>query len=65
MERTQLEIRYSSPSIGYASETVTASTVQGGINLIKMRVPDMRIDSVRVLPSPTSDQNSSNSGRRY
>ena len=65
MERTELEIRYSSPAVGYVTETVSASTTQGAINLIKLRVPDARINSIRVLQSPTEQHDSGSASRRW
>jgi len=52
MNQDYLEIRYCSPKTGYITECINAQTPQGAINLIRARVPDASIASIKYHSAP-------------
>jgi hypothetical protein len=55
-----MEIRYTSPSTGYVTEIVDCATTQGALNLLKARVPDLRVSAITYLPSQSTDPRDGN-----
>ena len=68
MNQDYMEIRYCSPKTGYITECINAQTPQGAINLIRARVPDASIASIKYHSAPAAvsrpDDGGGSTGRR-
>ena len=63
MKGDYIEIRYSSPTTGYVTETIAAQSTQGAINAIRARIPDASINSVEIHSASEQDRRN-DAGRR-